>query len=105
MSARGTPTELDWPGMKQLPDYFEFQKFPATPSKQIFSAASYDALDLLDSMLSYDPLKRPTAEMALEHGYFKNLPRPTKPSRLPRDVQDNNTMKRKGSDLEKGTIF
>ncbi|KAJ2999011.1 TFIIH complex serine/threonine-protein kinase subunit kin28 [Globomyces sp. JEL0801] len=87
MNARGTPTEKDWPGMKLLPDYFEFQVVKATPLRSIFSAAGQDALELLDTMLAYDPLKRPTSEMILDHYYFKNIPRPTNPSKLPKDTK------------------
>jgi cyclin-dependent kinase 7 len=72
--------------MKKLPDYFEFQKFEPTPLRTIFTAAGYDALDLLDKMLQYDPLKRPSCEQALKHDYFMNMPRPTRPDRLPKDV-------------------
>ncbi|KAJ3308757.1 TFIIH complex serine/threonine-protein kinase subunit kin28 [Boothiomyces sp. JEL0838] len=97
MRARGTPKESDWPGMKQLPDYFEFTQYPGAPSRQIFTAASAGALELLDAMLLYDPLKRPTAEQALEYEYFKTYPRPTKPSKLPRDVGKNDN-KRKAED-------
>ena len=60
--ALGTPTEEDWPGMTSLPDYHEFQKFPKTPLKTLFTAASNDALDLLEKMLLFDPLRRIDAE-------------------------------------------
>lgn len=83
--ARGTPTETDWPGMKLLPDYFSLEKYPPTPLRSIFSAAGDDALDLLDKLLCYDPLKRPTCGAALLHSYFTNFPRPTPKEKLPRD--------------------
>ncbi|KAI8916514.1 kinase-like domain-containing protein [Powellomyces hirtus] len=84
--ALGTPTELDWPGMKELPDYHDFQVFPKNPLRHLFTAASADALSLLESLLLYDPLKRPSAHDALNHYYFRNQPRPTPPAKLPRDV-------------------
>ncbi|KAJ3024354.1 TFIIH complex serine/threonine-protein kinase subunit kin28 [Thoreauomyces humboldtii] len=84
--ALGTPTEQDWPDMKHLPDYHDFQPCPKNPMRALFTAASPDAISLLESLLLYDPLKRPTAKEALEHFYFRNLPRPTPPARLPRDV-------------------
>lgn len=45
-----------------MPDYHPFNEIPKTPFKQIFTAASADALDLLDNLLKYDPLKRLTAK-------------------------------------------
>jgi cyclin-dependent kinase 7 len=84
IKARGTPTENDWPGMKNLPDYFEFEKEDGVPSKNLFTAAGTDALDLLDCCLAFDPLKRPSADTCLEYDYFKNMPRPTKPKKLPK---------------------
>ncbi|KAH6569628.1 hypothetical protein BASA50_002198 [Batrachochytrium salamandrivorans] len=84
--ALGTPTEEDWPGLKSLPDYHEFVIHPKTPLSILFTAASNDTLDLLQRMIIFDPLKRVSAEQALDHAYFRNLPRPTDPSRLPRDT-------------------
>ncbi|KND00881.1 CMGC/CDK/CDK7 protein kinase [Spizellomyces punctatus DAOM BR117] len=84
--ALGTPTEQDWPGMKELDGYFEFQQYPKPPLRSILTAASPDALNLLEQFLLFDPLKRITAEDALKHFYFRNLPRPTPPHKLPRDV-------------------
>jgi cyclin-dependent kinase 7 len=60
--ALGTPTEDEWPGLKLLPDYCETQKFSKTPLKSLFTAASSDALDLLEKMLKYDPIKRISAK-------------------------------------------
>ncbi|KAJ3160556.1 TFIIH complex serine/threonine-protein kinase subunit kin28 [Geranomyces variabilis] len=86
--ALGTPTEADWPGMKYLPDYHAFEQFPRNPLRNLFTAASADALALMESMLLYDPLRRPTAHDALNHFYFRNQPRPTPPAKLPRDVDN-----------------
>jgi cyclin-dependent kinase 7 len=87
--------------MKKLPDYFEFPSYESTPLRTIFTAAGYDALDLLDRMLRYDPLKRPNCEQVLKHDYFVNQPRPTRPERLPRDVPPP---KRKLEDDQEGNI-
>lgn len=59
--ALGTPTESDWPLMSKLPDYFPLPVHPSSPLQFIFTAASEDALDLLQRMLTFDPLKRITA--------------------------------------------
>jgi cyclin-dependent kinase 7 len=86
-SALGTPNEEEWPGLTSLPDYYEFEKCARTPLKSIFTAASPTALDLLEKMLMYDPLKRPSCQGALDHPYFHTQPRPTRPERLPRPDQ------------------
>jgi cyclin-dependent kinase 7 len=96
--ARGTPTEQDWPGMKDLPDYFELEKEEGVPSKLLFTAAGQDALELLDSMLMYDPLKRPAPDSCLESNYFKTFPRPTKPIKLPKIVNEALNNKRKAQE-------
>jgi cyclin-dependent kinase 7 len=62
----------------------------------LFTAATTDALDLLEKLLSYDPLKRPSSLEVLQHNYFAALPRPTHPKRLPKPKQDEDKgMKRK----------
>ncbi|KAI8618981.1 CMGC/CDK/CDK7 protein kinase [Chytriomyces sp. MP71] len=87
--ALGTPTEDVWPGFNDLPGKknMEFVMYPRTPLKTLFTAAGSDALDLLDGMLAYDPLKRISALDALDHCYFRNAPLPTKPEKLPRNVE------------------
>jgi cyclin-dependent kinase 7 len=68
--ARGTPTDETWPDRRALPAYVEFTETPPPDHKQLFTASSPAALALLDQMLMLDPLKRPTAQVALEHEYF-----------------------------------
>jgi len=80
----GTPTESDWPDMKNLPDYVDFKPFPRIPFSEIFSAASDDLLDLLEKLFLYDPVKRINATDALKHPYFSNRPAPAPGSQLPR---------------------
>ncbi|KAJ3346754.1 TFIIH complex serine/threonine-protein kinase subunit kin28, partial [Entophlyctis luteolus] len=86
--ALGTPTEEEWPGFSDLPDKqnLQFQVYPRTPLSSLFTAAGPDALDLLEGMLTYDPLKRITAFGALDHAYFRNSPLPTRPEKLPKNV-------------------
>lgn len=74
--ALGTPTEETWPGVSSLPDYIAFQASKGTPMRNIFTAASDDALELLGQLLSFDPGKRPSAQAALDHAYFASDPPP-----------------------------
>eukprot|EP00741_Cyanophora_paradoxa_P005123 tig00000863_g4965.t1 len=72
-AALGTPTDADWPGMRELPGYVEFEEFRGTPFRILFKAASDQALDLLGRLLTYNPAKRITAAEALQHPYFAGL--------------------------------
>ncbi|KAJ2521758.1 TFIIH complex serine/threonine-protein kinase subunit kin28 [Coemansia sp. RSA 1939] len=85
--ARGTPTEDDWPGISKLPMGFNFEKYPRPALGDLFHGASEDALDLMNRMLTYNPVTRITAAEALQHPYFRNFPRPTQPAKLPRPKQ------------------
>ena len=87
--ALGTPTESEWPGLTTLPDYVSFPFYPKQPLRHIFTAADAETLDLLGKMLTFAPAKRITAVDALNHPYFKKLPYPTEPSRLPRSLAVN----------------
>jgi len=85
-TALGTPTEEDWPEIRNLPGYrLDFQKHPKNDFSSLFSAAGPDAIDLIEKMLTYNPSKRIDIEKILEHRYFKNSPLPTKPHLLPFD--------------------
>jgi cyclin-dependent kinase 7 len=81
--ALGTPTDSDWPGMSSLPAYIQFKQFPKVPLGNYFTAAGVDALSLLEQMLVFDPNRRWTAEECLGHSYFRNMPVPTSPDKLP----------------------
>eukprot|EP01133_Synstelium_polycarpum_P016148 gene16148-19215_t len=83
-SALGTPNETVWPGVTSLPNYIRFTDFPATPFKQLFTAAGDDAVDLISKMLLFNPSARCTATEALQHPYFSNSPKPTAPRDLPK---------------------
>lgn len=85
----GTPTDQDWPGMKDLSDFVEFKKFPRIPFHEIFSAAGDDLLDLLEKLFLYCPIKRINSTKALQHPYFSNRPAPSPGSLLPRPGMKN----------------
>lgn len=82
--ALGTPTEKDWPGMTLLPDYQKFKSYPRPSLPDLFTSATPDAIQLLESMLVYNPTKRITAAEALAHRHFRLDPQPTNPKFLPR---------------------
>ncbi|KAF2068451.1 hypothetical protein CYY_010221, partial [Polysphondylium violaceum] len=82
-SALGTITESNWPGVTCLPNYIRFTEHPATPFKQLFTAANDEAIDLLTKLLTYHPLSRISAEEALRHPYFTTGPKATDPKDLP----------------------
>ena len=74
----GTPTESEWPGLRDLTDYKPtFPRFRPQKLSDIMEAAiqKYNpkyvadiaAVDLLQRLLCYDPIKRITAKSALRH--------------------------------------
>lgn len=68
--ARGSPTDENWPGHKNLPAYIEFKTIPEPDQTIIFRASSPAGRDLLNEMLHLNPLKRISAQDALMHAYF-----------------------------------
>eukprot|EP00898_Chlorokybus_atmophyticus_P005739 jgi/Chlat1/6166/Chrsp41S09035 len=74
-SVLGTPTAQNWPdGLKLAAAMnFRFPQFPATPLAQLMPMASPDAVDLMTTLTSWDPNKRPTAVQALQHPYFQGF--------------------------------
>ena len=89
----GTPTEETWPGVTALPDYIPFHPQPGKPLREVFSAASDEALDLLQQLLTLHPGARIRASAALDHAYFRTAP-------LPADGHD---LAPQGSDARPGS--
>lgn len=87
-AALGTPTEDDWPGLTSLAGYAEFEKVNGAALETLFPAVSTEALNLLKSLLSFDPQKRPSAYEALQHPYFSTGPPATQPHLLPKLPRD-----------------
>ncbi|GAA5992820.1 hypothetical protein JCM10908_001354 [Rhodotorula pacifica] len=87
-SALGTPTEQDWPGFTKLASGATFEKKPKNDLSLLFSAASSEAIDLLNRMLAYDPRKRITSRESLSHPFFSSLPRPTPARKLPKPTAE-----------------
>ncbi|CAI9785094.1 unnamed protein product [Fraxinus pennsylvanica] len=88
----GTPNETIWPGFSRLPGvkvnfvknkYNQLRgKFPATSftGSPVLSDAGFD---LLNKLLTYDPDKRITAEAALKHEWFQEVPLPKSKEFMP----------------------
>jgi len=85
----GTPNDKIWPGppaYSELPQVkkMNIAQHPYNNLRKRFGANLTDVgFDLLNSLLTYDPSKRITAEDALKHGYFEEAPRPVHPSMFP----------------------
>ena len=60
------------------------QAFLAESHGTCTSQASSDCLDLLRSLVAFDPARRPSAAVALQHAYFQQSPAPTPPAHLPK---------------------
>ncbi|KAJ4802298.1 Cyclin-dependent kinase 2 [Rhynchospora pubera] len=94
----GTPDEKSWPGYKNLPG--AKAAFANQPYKlrEKFSRASFSGqptlsdagLDLLYKLLTYDPEERITAEEALKHPWFSELPLPKSKDFMPTFPAHNN---------------
>ncbi|ORX37204.1 kinase-like domain-containing protein [Kockovaella imperatae] len=80
----GTPTDDEWPGHKELPDYHPTAMHPKQPWWTIIAPLGAEGVECVREMLKYDPKARLTAEQALQHRFFSVLPRPTAPRLLPK---------------------
>ncbi|KAL6999742.1 Cyclin-dependent kinase G-2 [Sarracenia purpurea var. burkii] len=82
----GTSNETIWSGFSKLPrvkvNFMKHQKFPATSftGSPVLSDAGFD---LLNKLLTYDPEKRITAEDALKHDWFREVPLPKSKEFMP----------------------
>ncbi|XP_017003870.2 serine/threonine-protein kinase PITSLRE isoform X2 [Drosophila takahashii] len=87
----GTPNEKVWPGYTELPavknmlsQNSQFTEYPVSQLRKHFQEKTSEmGLSLLQGLLTYDPKKRLTADAALKHDYFKELPLPIDPSMFP----------------------
>ncbi len=71
----GTPDETTYPGITELPEWRPFPNYPAPESiKSLVPLLDDDGIELLQSMLDYDPHRRISAREAREHRFFHDLP-------------------------------
>jgi serine/threonine protein kinase len=68
----GTPNEGVYPDISELPEWRDFPIYSSKPMNKLVPRLNSDGLglDLLNSMLLYDPADRVTATKALSHPYF-----------------------------------
>mmetsp|Transcript_10967 Transcript_10967/g.38047 ORF Transcript_10967/g.38047 Transcript_10967/m.38047 type:complete len:337 (+) Transcript_10967:267-1277(+) len=80
----GTPDEVSWPGLKDLPDYgkITFAQAPGEPLESRLPDASPQALQLLSRLLVYDASRRLAAGSALQEDFFASYPLPMQPEEL-----------------------
>jgi len=83
----GTPSERIWPGFRDLPGVtkIKFVDYPISHLREKFPERmlSEAGLNLLKSLMTYDPKKRVSCEAALENDYFHENPLPIDPSMFP----------------------
>lgn len=96
----GTPTKEEWPEGLSLAAKmnFKWNKCVRVDLQKLIPNANPDAIDLIESMLSWDPKRRPNANQCLKHSYFKGMVEttmatsnnaPTKQQQQP-DYHENN---------------
>jgi cyclin-dependent kinase 8/11 len=77
----GTPTERDWPGIVDMPEYHNMKKLDSFHCKLEEWAQGtlrdWKAYDLLRKMFTFDPTQRVTASQALQHQWFSQAPLPS----------------------------
>jgi cyclin-dependent kinase len=71
----GTPDETIWPTIHELPDWkTDYPHFDQRPMEEVVTTLMPLGLQLLMSMLQYDPTKRITGKAAMDDEYFADLP-------------------------------
>lgn len=89
----GTPNERIWPEFATFPSIkkVNFVRQPYNRLREKFPAAAFGGrpalseagFDLLNKLLTYDPKKRITAEAALHHEWFREVPLPKAQELMP----------------------
>ncbi|CAM6115601.1 unnamed protein product [Calypogeia fissa] len=85
----GIPNEKVWPEFPRLPGAkFKFVRQPYNRLRELFPQTGFAGrhtlsergFDLLNRLLTFDPKKRITADEALKHEWFREVPLPTFPA-------------------------
>jgi len=72
----GTPNEEMWPTITELPEYRkDFTVYPTQSLQVLVPGLEESGYDLIGQMLKYNPAQRITAEKALSHPFFDDLPK------------------------------
>ncbi|RPA84692.1 Pkinase-domain-containing protein [Ascobolus immersus RN42] len=67
----GTPDESVWPGVTSYPDFkTSFPRWERVPTEKFVPGLDPAGIDLLESMLIFDPAARISAKQACHHEYF-----------------------------------
>jgi len=71
----GTPQENEWVGVTKLKNYLQsFPKFKRKPWENILkSNPSLEAIDLMEKMLTFNPVERIPAKIALLHPFLSKV--------------------------------
>nr|QYW07092.1 B-type cyclin-dependent kinase 1 [Dimocarpus longan] len=69
----GTPTEKEWPGVTSLRDWHVYPQWDPQDLKRAVPSLTPQGVDLLSSMLKYNPADRISAKAAMDHPYFDSL--------------------------------
>jgi len=73
----GTPNERSWPAVVDLPDwksdYTQYEPQAWAGNTGIVPSLDSHGVDLITSMLQYDPNQRISARSAMEHSFFRGL--------------------------------
>jgi len=74
-SVIGTPNgSLGWIELPEMRNYLRsLSPVPATPLRDIYPAAPQTAIELLESMLRFEPFERLTVNEALQHRFFDSM--------------------------------
>lgn len=84
----GVPTDASWPGFRRLPNARSLRLPRTAPNtgpiiRTKFPILTNAGVDLLTSLLSLNPVNRPSAKELLTHPYFKEDPRPKSTAMFP----------------------
>ncbi len=84
-SLLGMPNDRIWPGFSKLPHASKMVPIETYHNhlNNVFPEISKLGLDLLKTMLAYDPKTRPTAAQAMAHPFFEEHPLPKAPELFP----------------------